>query len=624
MKKQLQVCTECKHEYPFEATRKRCPSDNAPLAVIDEDSNINKLFGDKYMIEKEIGQGGWGTVYLAKHVVLGKPFAVKVLSQELCSSLSHIEKFELEAKTLAKLEHPGVVSVIDYGMTPQPYIVMEYVEGRILAEILEKSGRLNERIIRRLTYGLCEILEYAHERNVVHRDIKPENILVQHWETGELEVKLLDFGISKLVEDGVTKKEEDAEKQEAMGSPAYMSPEQFTREHPIGAPADIYALGCIIFICLTGKNPFIASSYSQWYASHVFAVPRLDINSQTYNKAQKDILSIALQCLSKGPDKRPTASQIKQTVRQISASTPLPIGAIVAAALVLIVGITGFLVTNNAPARKKIVEQTRPATVQEVKKSDARQQLLSVINETAEKVPFKSEKLTVVMPKSRKSVPMWISSPEGAPKGCLIIAVSEHTSTAAIKDVFEQQCMQSGLLLASVRLKPEDGLDLSNCLDAVKKYTKKSGTGSLKTAIGAVELDLGELMKNISQKKNNIDAFLVIDPLGKEYAPDPASLQQVNCDGFYIIDAHLKDGDRQLAVSECEKAFMFSGGKQILFKSNRLSLLGDSSSEQQKIIKGLIRCYLASTLEEDKSLESFLFSQQAVIAVGTTGNLKYR
>ncbi len=208
------------------------------------------VIGGAFRIISIIGEGGMGIVYLAQHLSLNRPYALKVLSPSIVSEQSWL-RFKAEAKTLAALNHPGLVRVYDLGIHENtvPYYSMDYLDGETLEELLVRKGPQTIENTISIFLAVLDALAYAHRNNVVHRDIKPANIFICKSQ----EIKILDFGISKLV--GEKRNQELTAIGEVFGSPYYMSPEQ-CRGEQIDLRSDIYSLGCSLFETLTGYVPF--------------------------------------------------------------------------------------------------------------------------------------------------------------------------------------------------------------------------------------------------------------------------------------------------------------------------------------------------------------------------------
>jgi len=211
-------------------------------------AQLREMFPD-YDVRGLIGQGGMGAVYFAHQRKLGRDVALKILKPGLESDPSFAERFEREARTLARLSHPGIVTVHDFGRAGDDYyIVMEYVDGLSLREWID-TERLSSTDVLELVPQLCDALQYAHDHGVVHRDIKPANILVDH----QGRIRIADFGLAKLVDDrdsiGLTATHQ------AFGTPHYMAPEQMQGAALVDHRADLYSLGVVLYEMLTGELP---------------------------------------------------------------------------------------------------------------------------------------------------------------------------------------------------------------------------------------------------------------------------------------------------------------------------------------------------------------------------------
>ncbi|HVG64235.1 MAG TPA: serine/threonine-protein kinase [Hyalangium sp.] len=208
-----------------------------------------------YRIEAELGSGGMGTVYRATHIGLDKTMAVKVLSHRAISTPDSLARFEREAKVAGKVSHPAMTDVIDFGVEGgTPYIVMEYVSGVELAELLDRQGTLTPRRAVAVMRQIVSLLRAAHALGIVHRDLKPANIkIIQETpEDSQIFVKVLDFGVAKVVGDVSGQLTSEGM---LVGTPAYMAPEQITGQ-PIDGRTDLYAAGLIFYEMLSGKRAF--------------------------------------------------------------------------------------------------------------------------------------------------------------------------------------------------------------------------------------------------------------------------------------------------------------------------------------------------------------------------------
>lgn len=212
---------------------------------------IGRLLGNRYKILELIGEGGMALVYKAECALLQRVVAIKILRAQFSADREFVERFRREAQAAASLSHPNVVNIFDVGQEDEiHYIVMEYIPGRNLKEIIQEEAPFSLNRALRITLQICEALRHAHEHNIVHRDIKPHNILM----TADGTVKVTDFGIARAVTaSGFT------QTGVVMGSVQYFSPEQ-AKGLPVGPQSDLYSLGCILYEMLTGEVPFTGES----------------------------------------------------------------------------------------------------------------------------------------------------------------------------------------------------------------------------------------------------------------------------------------------------------------------------------------------------------------------------
>jgi serine/threonine-protein kinase len=223
-----------------------------------------------YSIERLIGEGGMGAVYQARHDLLGRVAAVKLLLPQYSNNADIVDRFFREAKASTAINHPGIVQIFDFGYHDDgsAYIVMELLEGESLNARLTRIGRLPPEQASRLCRQVAGALNAAHEAGIVHRDLKPDNIfLVPDPDiVGGERAKVLDFGIAKLTGPGDTRKTKTGA---VMGTPVYMAPEQCRGAGEVDARADIYALGCVFFHMLCGGPPFDYEGIGELFMAHL-------------------------------------------------------------------------------------------------------------------------------------------------------------------------------------------------------------------------------------------------------------------------------------------------------------------------------------------------------------------
>ena len=209
------------------------------------------VFNDRYELHRKLARGGMSDVYLARDLLLDRPVAVKVLFPEYAKDPTFVERFRREAQAAANLNHPNIVAIYDWGQQAGTYfIVMEYVEGRSLSEIIRTDGPLHPRRAAEITADVAAALGFAHRNGVVHRDVKPGNIIISP--TGQ--VKVADFGIAQAITGGA-EQQNLTQAGAVMGTATYFSPEQ-AQGKPVDPRSDLYSLGCVLFEMLTSRPPF--------------------------------------------------------------------------------------------------------------------------------------------------------------------------------------------------------------------------------------------------------------------------------------------------------------------------------------------------------------------------------
>ncbi|MBN8722493.1 MAG: serine/threonine protein kinase [Acidobacteria bacterium] len=255
----MKKCSKCPEVYSD--MMHFCPNDGNPLTPIaSQDPFINSVLDGKYLIEESIGKGGMGLVYRAKHVNFNRLFAIKILKNELVSDPQAIKRFRNEANAAGMIRHPNAITISDFNITNDgtAYLVMDYVEGKSLRDILKKEGRQSYRRTVNLIAQVADAAAAAHRKGIIHRDLKPDNIMVEDLEDQSEMVRVLDFGIAKLSQNPAYS-ENITVGGAILGSPYYMSPEQCDGRH-LDNRSDIYSIGIILYELLVGKVPFRAQT----------------------------------------------------------------------------------------------------------------------------------------------------------------------------------------------------------------------------------------------------------------------------------------------------------------------------------------------------------------------------
>ena len=294
--------------------------EESSVTVAAPDDLIGKTVATKYLVEQMIGEGGMGKVYKAIQLALDKPVVLKVLRQALLSDERTVKRFQREAKAASRLNHPNSISVLDFGQADDGamYIAMEYVQGKDLHHILSREWPLPESRVIRLVSQVLSALADAHSAGVIHRDLKPENIMVEQ-RRGEADfVKVLDFGIAKIV-DGSIDDDGPALTRAGFvcGTPEYMSPEQ-ARGAQLDHRSDLYAVGVIIYQLMCGMLPFDSDSAVGFATKHLTEIPPPPTKRRPDARVSPAMERLIMKALAKNPDDRPqTAEQFRAELMAI-------------------------------------------------------------------------------------------------------------------------------------------------------------------------------------------------------------------------------------------------------------------------------------------------------------------
>ncbi len=278
-----------------------------------------RLLSNRYELGETLGYGGMSEVHKGRDVRLGRDVAVKVLRADLARDPQFQERFRREAQNAAALNHPAIVAVYDTGETrteygPLPYIVMEYVDGRTLRDIVKTEGPLPGQRAMEIMADVCAALDFSHRHGIIHRDVKPANVMIT--KTGA--VKVMDFGIARAVHDGQAAVTQTAA---VIGTAQYLSPEQ-ARGEAVDARSDVYATGCVLFELLTGEPPFTGDSPVAVAYQHVREDPRKP--SQLNPRVSPQLDAIVLKAMAKGAANRyQSAAEMRMDiVRVLSGQRP--------------------------------------------------------------------------------------------------------------------------------------------------------------------------------------------------------------------------------------------------------------------------------------------------------------
>ena len=295
----MKECRHCRRCFPDE--QEKCPQDGVAL--------VRSLPGDivldkRYQMRRRLGQGGMGIVYKVRHIFLKSFHALKVILPDVVGDdQTMLTRFRQEAMAAAAIRHPNVIAVTDFGVIEDtmPYLVMEFIKGYSLQELLTTKGKLTPEQALTLMEPIAAGVQAAHQQNIVHRDLKPLNIMVHEDLPLREGVKVLDFGLAKIRSGELLGSMVAARTQGMVGSPFYMAPEQWSEEG-VDTRADIYSLGVMLYQMLAGQVPFHSHSLPMVMRQHLFDAP--PIQNLIVAKVPSPIIDVVFQALSKEPEER--------------------------------------------------------------------------------------------------------------------------------------------------------------------------------------------------------------------------------------------------------------------------------------------------------------------------------
>jgi tRNA A-37 threonylcarbamoyl transferase component Bud32 len=301
-----------------------CPRDGSalPASQAAKDAAVDPILDTtidgRYAIESRLGEGGMGVVYKARHVLIDKPVAIKILRKEAAQDTAAVQRFIQEAKSASKINHSNIVDITDFGVLADghAYFVMEFLQGQTLAQVIAEGGPIEPARVCTIASQVARGLHAAHQKGIVHRDLKPENIFLLEREGQKDFVKIVDFGIAKvgggqkLTQVGMV-----------LGTPEYMSPEQATGQET-DHRVDQYALGCIMYEMLTGVVPFLGERPAQTLTKHVFEPVLSPKKRKPDLKISATIDAVVMRTLAKKPDQRfPSMRELEQALSKIDADS---------------------------------------------------------------------------------------------------------------------------------------------------------------------------------------------------------------------------------------------------------------------------------------------------------------
>ena len=271
---------------------------------------IGRVFLGRYEVQRLLGEGGMGRVYLARQTDLGRQVVVKVMHDHIAADPKFRDRFQRETLLMARFHHPYAVILYDASLNDPagPCIVMEYVKGQNLEGLLAKNKRLSAPRVARIIGQLCEVLQAAHDEGVIHRDLKPANLMIIDPDTPRERIKVMDFGLAKLVEDGPARRVTDTNVDFAVGTPGYIAPEQI-RGETMDHRGDLYSVGVMMYELLTGRLPFQGATGMDVLLAHATEAPPRFAEIGLSGWVPSSVEALVHELLAKDPDDRPQSAR---------------------------------------------------------------------------------------------------------------------------------------------------------------------------------------------------------------------------------------------------------------------------------------------------------------------------
>ncbi|MBI4605522.1 MAG: serine/threonine protein kinase [Planctomycetes bacterium] len=293
--------------------RGRAQEDGAPPDLTEDTRQlIGRIVNGKYQVLSILGEGGMGVVYKVRHLILQNKstFALKILHPTLCAQPDFRARFLREVEIAMELTHENVVQIRDFGVTEQGllFYTMDFFAGESLKAVIEREAPLSPERIVRIVAPVLAALGEAHKAGIVHRDLKPDNVLIERVDDRTDRVRILDFGIAKLLEGGSEDERPDLTQGGVIGTPRYMSPEQ-AGSCPIDGRSDLYSLGCMLFEMLTGRVPFSGKTARGLLMAHLTAPPPRLAEARPGLEVPEHLEGLVYRLLEKEREARPATAE---------------------------------------------------------------------------------------------------------------------------------------------------------------------------------------------------------------------------------------------------------------------------------------------------------------------------
>ncbi|MGD9680609.1 MAG: protein kinase [Candidatus Obscuribacterales bacterium] len=282
--------------------------------------------GSRYEVLAAVGRGGMGTVFKVRDLSLDKIMAIKLLQKELAEDAAARKRFAQEVEAASHLTHPNLVSIYGHGETDKgiPYLIMDYIEGESLADVIERDGRLEPERALEIFSQVAEAVSHAHQQNIIHRDIKPTNVILSKGDDDVEIARVVDFGIAKVLPSASRETRDLTQTGEVFGSPHYMSPEQCLG-FMLDQRSDIYSFGCLMYETLSGAPPFGGSNPIQLVVKHIHDDAPSFPAELKGNRTMQSLESVIMHCLEKDQQARfPSIEELKQDLELLKSGKSYP------------------------------------------------------------------------------------------------------------------------------------------------------------------------------------------------------------------------------------------------------------------------------------------------------------
>lgn len=301
----MKFCPKCDRR--FDQSETTCPDDGSPLLFVPEEDLTGTVIDERFKVQRMLGEGGMGCVYLAFQFSVNREVALKVVRRELATSERSIKRFMREAQASSKLRNPNTITVYDFGQTSDGllFMAMEYLKGRPLDRVVAKEAPLDVKRAIRILGQVCNSLEEAHEEGIVHRDLKPPNLVIEDRAGFTDFVTVLDFGIARMTGDATD--EVLTRTGTIVGSPRYMSPEQ-VKGGPIDHRSDLYSLAIVAYEMLCGSCPFAGGNTATVMSQHCTEAPTPLTKAHPGLRIPAPLDRFLMACLAKDPAARPQSA----------------------------------------------------------------------------------------------------------------------------------------------------------------------------------------------------------------------------------------------------------------------------------------------------------------------------